>query len=232
MSLPQYSPPADSSTPSPPARLTVMRSAVHGLLNSISRDGPRAHTPESPKTPPLPLGLPEIPATHLVIPLLPQTHAPNSNSSTPISPISSHGDSTSSSPASVRPITPNSFREIQRAGSESRDSSRRFVGVDTVVQELPNQAESGRRRRSSGNKTNRRCFPNRSKRVRAKIMSCLISGSVLVVMLTLCMYPTSSAVFYAVHSHSHTPRTNTPQFSHSPSPRISNLRNSGSFYSS
>lgn len=204
MSLPEYYPPAAPSDPLSSARLAGMRSAVHGLFSSVSRTGPQAQTPESPKTPTLPPYLPEISASRLIIPPVARTNTRSSNSSTHISPVSLRSDSASSSPSSVRPITPNSFRDIQHAGSESPGSSTRFVGVNTAEQGLSDVIGSGRGRMNAGNKANRRCFPNKSKRVRAKMTSCLASGLFLAVTLTLCTYRRSCLLHHALHAHTST----------------------------
>lgn len=141
----------------------------------------RAPTPEVPKTPRLPLGPHNFSSSRLVIPHLNRT-AP----STPVlgSPISAQPPPT---PLSFRPITPDSYRQRIQSPTvapqpphPTRRSATRFIGVDPAEVHLAQLADSGRRRKKQRRrKVGKGCAPRiKNKRIRGKILACLISGMV------------------------------------------------------
>jgi hypothetical protein len=164
----------------PPSRLEGIRTGVNHLFSGRSRVGtPRSRTPESPKTPRLALGLGNFSSTRLVIPYLTRTNA------TPPSPARHDPHS----PISSRPITADSLRQqttilptsqVPPHVRHNSHSARRFVGVDPAELHLANLAESGRRRRrNKARQREPRCAPKiKNKKIRAKILSCFISGLV------------------------------------------------------
>ncbi|KAE8452731.1 hypothetical protein EG329_013003 [Mollisiaceae sp. DMI_Dod_QoI] len=179
----------------PPTRLENVRLSIHQLFSGRSSVGtPRSQTvPESPKTPRIALGLGNLPSTRLVIPYLTRT---NTNSS-------QRSNSPLNSPRSLRhpytalaerPATASSIRQeapqppVPAARSEPRRSSpRRFVGVDPAELHLAELAETGRRRRRRKYpKPERRCLPKiKNRKIRAKMLSCFISGLFLTLVLTI-----------------------------------------------
>ena len=164
-----------------PSRLEGIRTGVNHLFSGRSRVGtPRSRTPESPKTPRLALGLGNFSSTRLVIPYLTRTNTNPSPSPTRHDPHS---------PISSRPITAHSLRQqttilptssVPPHVRQNSHSARRFVGVDPAELHLADLADSGRRRRR--NKTRQReprCAPKiKNRKIRAKILSCFISGLV------------------------------------------------------
>lgn len=170
-----------SSLREAPSRLEGIRSGINHLFSGRSRVGPpRSHTPESPKTPRLALGLGNFSSTRLQLPYLSRT-----NTATP--PPSSRYDS--HSPISSRPVTDSSLRHqttilptssVPPHVRHHSQSARRFVGVDPAELHLAELAESGRRRRrNKGRKREHRCAPKiKNKKIRNKILSCFISGLV------------------------------------------------------
>ncbi|CZR53322.1 uncharacterized protein PAC_03200 [Phialocephala subalpina] len=181
-----------------PSRLENVRVSVHQLFSGRSRVGtpPRSQTPESPKTPRMTLGLGNLPSTRLHIPYLTRTNTTSSQRSN--SPLNSprsqrHPYATlNDRPASVSslrqeapqppvPAAQPEFREPRRS------SPRRFVGVDPAELHLAELAESGRRRRRRKSpRLERKCFPKiKNRKIRAKLLSCFISGMFLTLVLTI-----------------------------------------------
>jgi len=170
---------SSESSQAPPSRLEGIRTGVNHLFSGRSRVGtPRSRTPESPKTPRLALGVGNFSSTRLVIPYLTRTNTvpPSPARHDPHSPISS------------RPITAHSLRQqttilpTSSVPPHVRHNSypaRRFVGVDPAELHLANLADSGRRRRNKARRREPRCAPKiKNKKIRAKILSCFISGMV------------------------------------------------------
>ena len=179
------------------SRLENVRMGINEMFTGRSRVG-RArsirHSPgtalessdlQSPKSPRFVLGLNNLSSTTLAIPYLNRSAPPSPVSATPISAHSLPA------PISSRPITPNSFRQqVQRQQNIStvpshirHNSERRFRGVDPAELRLIELAEDGRRRRRRGSKSNRTrsCSPQtKNKKVRRKILTCIISGLVCV----------------------------------------------------
>ena len=170
------------------SRLGNVRSSVHQMFSGRSRVGtsPRNSIPESPKTPRVPLGLGRLPSTRLHIPYLSRSNTNSSHrSSSPLnSPRSIRHPYTA---LDDRPATAQSVRQdapqppVPAAQSEPRHTSpRRFVGVDPAELHLAELAETGRRRRRrKSSRSERICLPKiKNKKIRAKLLSCFISGLV------------------------------------------------------
>lgn len=162
------------------------------IRTNSGRNPERPETPEGPKTPQLPLE--ELPANRLIIPGL-------SRASSTASRIVQHSTpSVTSQPSGPRPpyspytqpVSPTALRDIeQQAGSISSipsTESRRFVGVSQEGQQLDEEVNvPGQRRRRARRHQERKCtFKNQ--RIRRKLISCIVSGLVLVVLLSVCMY--------------------------------------------
>jgi hypothetical protein len=181
---------ARSSRP-PPSRLENVRVGLNSLFTGRSRVGRvrvESQTPESPKTPRPALGLRELPSTRLHIPYLTRTNSSRNNS---ISSVSRRSTQSPLTPISSRPLTPNSFRQQTQQHFRDppatsipppvrRTSTRRFVGVDPAELHLAELAQAGRRRRKrKARSVERRCAPKiKNRHIRAKILSCFISGLV------------------------------------------------------
>jgi hypothetical protein len=186
------SPSERSSRPSQSSRLEGVRAGIHQLFTGRSTLGPRSPTPDSPKTPRFVLGLPNLSTTRLNVPYITRTpsvpHRSNTQrSNNSPSASSSHSAESSTTPISSRPITPNSLRQqIQQPAVSAVPShvrhnlARRFVGVDPAEQHLAELAEAGReRRRHKRRRRERTCAPKtKNRKIRAKILSCFISGMV------------------------------------------------------
>jgi hypothetical protein len=157
-------------------------------------------SPEAPKTPRLELASQDFQSTRITLPHLsraataPATISRPNSTASPITPPSAH------TPVSSRPITSNSLREMQRSmslpQSETRSSSRQFVGVDPEEQYLADLAARGRRRQS---KRARRCKGRHScvvnfkdRKIRSKIIACCLSAIFLLIILTICKISTCS----------------------------------------
>lgn len=190
--------PDNTQRVTPPAR--DMRTGLHRLFSGESRIGSRRLSPESPKTPRLPLGFPNISSSRITLPHLTHTRSNRSiDSQTSISPLSPHV----APPAHSRTISAESFRELQRSASDTaadrrRDSRRRFVGVDPEELHLAHLAEAHRARKNKHkNKKRQRqpiCLPNiKNRTIRKKLLSCVVSGSILFFVLGICkaLPPTS-----------------------------------------
>ena len=189
------------------SRVENIRSGLQGLFTGRSTVGRSRYDseqiPESPKSPrpghtqrPV-LGLHNLPTTRLNIPYLARsrsdtrTHSRSESrsthrSNTPLSPAEQQYEE----PLNFRPITPNSWRQVQQGNVSTlpshirHNSSRRFVGVDPAEQHLATLAQDARRRRRR-NKTReegtkrRRCgMKIKNRKVRGKLLSCFISGLV------------------------------------------------------
>ena len=185
------SPSDRSSRPSQSSRLEGVRAGIHQLFTGRSTVGPRSPTPDSPKTPRFVLGLPNLPTTRLNVPYLTRTpsvpHRSNTQRSNNLPSASSHPAESHTTPISSRPITPNSLRQqIQQPAVSAvpshvrHNSARRFVGVDPAEQHLAELAEAGRERRRHKRRCRERtCAPKiKNRKIRAKILSCFISGMV------------------------------------------------------
>lgn len=161
-----------------------MRQSISQMFVGESRLGRQeAPLPEppldSPKTPRLLLGLQNFSTTRIAIPYL------NRNSiSLPNSPI---GASPPLTPLSIRPVvqtttTHNPPATISSIPSHVRhNSARRSVGVETAETRSPEMAAVGRTRNKKvkPTKKQRSCGPTfKHKRVRAKVLTCIISGLV------------------------------------------------------
>jgi hypothetical protein len=183
---------ARASRPSQFSRLGGLRAGIHQLFSGRSTVGPRSPTPDSPKSPRFVLGLPNLPTTRLNVPYLNRTASNPSRSNSQHSyaaPAPSSPPITESiaTPISSRPITPNSLRQqvqqpdVSAAPSHVRhNSARRFVGVDPAEQHLAELAQAGRdRRRRKRKHKGRTCGPKiKNRKIRAKILTCFISGLV------------------------------------------------------
>jgi hypothetical protein len=180
--------PSTRSLRQPPSRLENVRTGIQQMFTGRSMVGAaRAHSPESPKTPRLALGLQNFSSTRLDIPYLTRIATiPNPSNEPQIasSPESAHSPAT---PISSRPITPNSLRQqiqqptISTVPSHVRhNSARRFVGIDPAEQHLAELADRGRRRRRYKSRSrDRRCAPKiKNRKIRSKILRCFISGLV------------------------------------------------------
>ena len=172
----------------PPTALENVRDGLSSMFSGRSRVGrPRDAVPESPKTPRLPLGLP---STRLVLPFLSRTSTDSRRS------LHRRSDSSQSErlPFNIprsRPETPETPpRDIpQLRPLPRRHSTRRFVGVDPAELHLAELAEAGRRRRRRNTRTIRMCGPQiKNKKIRAKIISCVVSGLVMLlsILVGLC----------------------------------------------
>ena len=184
---------AQSSRPRP-SRLENVRVGLNSLFIGRSRVGRarvETETLVSPKTPRPTLGLRELPSTRLHIPYLTRTNSSRTSRNNSISSVSRRSTQSPPTPISSRPLTPNSFR--QQAQHQTRDalatsipppvrraSTRRFVGVDPAELHLAELAQAGRRRRNRKTRgVERRCAPKiKNRHIRAKILSCFISGLV------------------------------------------------------
>jgi hypothetical protein len=161
-----------------------VRVGIHQLFSGRSSVGTRRSPLQSPKAPRVVLGLDNSSSTRLVLPDPTQTMTATSAHSR----ISSLPGSSQSAPipASFRPITPNSLRQqleqpyVSTLPPPAYHNPPRTAGVDPAEQHLAELVHIGRRPRK--NKTRlaeRRCAPKiKNRRIRAKILSCFISGLV------------------------------------------------------
>ncbi|KAG9235115.1 hypothetical protein BJ875DRAFT_374899 [Amylocarpus encephaloides] len=188
--------PSRDNAPSP-SRVENLRHSVNQLFSGRSRVGalpPRGNTPDSPKTPRLPLGLGNFSSTRLQIPYLSRTNSISSIHS-PIRSQHSRNPSTSSNRSS--PSNP-LRREIRHIPDNTVVPSglpqaqyqppRRFVGVDPEEQHLAELADAGRRGRRKSPSGHRTlfCGPKiKNRKIRSKILSCFVSGLFLVLVLTV-----------------------------------------------
>ncbi|KAH8808078.1 hypothetical protein F5884DRAFT_677414 [Xylogone sp. PMI_703] len=172
----------------PGSRGENVRSGVNRLFSGESRIGSRrSRRPETPKPPRLPFVLPNMSSIRITLPHLHHTRSNLSVSSqASTSPLSPHD------PPTQRPISTDSFRELQRQATtmpaHSRsDSRRRFVGVDPEELYLAHLAEAGRSRRKTKNREKEyRCAPKiKNRKIRNKIVSCFISGIMLIMVLAV-----------------------------------------------
>ncbi len=173
------------------SRLENVRSGLNGWFSGRSRVGTprRSRTPESPKTPRHTLGLQDLPSTRLHIPYLTRTNSIGSvrDSSPLASPRSLRSFRLPFTQLTSRPTTPSTLRqETRRTSVETlfprahQNPGRRFVGVDPAELHLAELADTGRRRRrQKARRPERRCAPKiKNRKIRAKILSCFISGMV------------------------------------------------------
>jgi hypothetical protein len=181
--------PSERRHPRQNSRLDGMRTGLHQLFNGRSTVGPRNPTLDSPKSPRFVLGLPNLSTTRLNVPYLDRTpsvprrsNTQRSNSSPTPSPSRSP-----QTPSDSRPSSPESLRlyiqqpPVSVAPSHVRHhSARRFVGVDPAELHLAELAQSGRgRRRHKSRNRERTCAPKiKNRKIRAKILSCFVSGMV------------------------------------------------------
>lgn len=167
----------------PASRIENVRVGIHQLFSGRSSVGTRRSSLQSPKAPRLALGLDNSSSTRLVLPDLTQTMTATSAHPR----ISSLPESSQSAPVptSFRPITPNSLRQVEQPyvstlPPPAYHNPPRTAGVDPAEQHLAELVHIGRRPRK--NKTRlaeRRCAPKiKNRRIRAKILSCFISGLV------------------------------------------------------
>lgn len=175
------------SSREPPSRLENVRLSVHQLFSGRSRVGTTPRTPpESPKTPRLALGLGNLPSTRLHIPYLSRTNTLSSQRTN--SPLNSPRsirhpyavlDERPATAASLRHEAPQPPVPAARA-QPRRSSPRRFVGVDPAELHLAELADTGRRRRRrKSSRAKRVCLPKiKNRKIRAKLLSCFISGLV------------------------------------------------------
>jgi hypothetical protein len=177
----------DSSAPQP-SRVEGIRTSINHLFSGRSRVGlqQRSHTPDSPKTPQLPLGLGNFSSTRLHIPYLSRSNS-GSSIRTPIRAEHSPRSSVTSQPtASLRRETrriPENNTSVPSGLPEAHyhpPTSSRFVGVGPEDDHLAQLAATGRRRRrNKPRSTTRTCAPKvKNRKIRAKILSCFISGLV------------------------------------------------------
>jgi hypothetical protein len=172
---------SSESSRGPQSRIEGIRTGINSLFSGRSRVGPpRSRTPESPKTPRLALGLGNFSSTRLVIPYLTRTNTtsrPPTRQNTPISSRPITADSLRNSLRQQDTILP--LSNPPRHARHNSHTARRFVGVDPAELHLAELAETGRRRRQRKAKESRRCAPKiTNKKIRAKILSCFISGLV------------------------------------------------------
>jgi hypothetical protein len=181
------------SRPSQSSRLDGVRAGIHQLFTGRSTVGPRSPTPDSPKTPRFVLGLPNLSSTRLNVPYLSRTpsvprRSNTQRSNTTPTASSSQSPESPTTPISSRPITPNSLRQqVQQPAVSAvpyhvrNNSARRFVGVDPAEHHLAELAQAGReRRRHKRRHRERVCAPKiKNRKIRAKILSCFISGMVI-----------------------------------------------------
>lgn len=175
-----------------PSRLQNVRVGINQLFTGRSRVGlPRSHSPESPKTPRLALGLQNLPSTRINIPYLNRTSSTSSDRSTRPNTAAPRSIRNPLAPFITRPITPRGLREGARDSPNTtvpppvqRSSGRRFVGVDPAELHLAELAQVGRRRRRQKSRarhrdSERRCGPKiKNRKIRQKILSCFVSGIV------------------------------------------------------
>ncbi len=170
----------------PPTALDNVRNGIASLFSGYSRVGSgrerQSQVPESPKTPRLPHG--GLPSTRHIIPHLTRTST-NPDLSPPARSRASQSRRLPFSSFRSHPATPHDpsqeispVRPIHR-----RYSTRRFVGVDPAEVQLAELAHSGRRRQShKGRRGDIMCWmcaPKiKNKKIRAKILSCFVSGMV------------------------------------------------------
>lgn len=158
------------------------------MFSGRSSVGSQSLSPESPKTPRLPLGLNNLSSTRLAIP-----HA--SRLATTSSPHSLHPSSRSSTETEIltsfQPTAPEpvhqhrAYNGISVLSVQTRhQTGRRFV--DPAEQQLAELANEGRRRRpKTHNVERRRSSRVKKPRLRSKILTCFISGVVLLAILAI-----------------------------------------------
>jgi hypothetical protein len=172
-----------------PSRVEGIRTSINHLFSGRSRVGSqhRSHTPDSPKTPQLPLGLGNFSSTRLNIPYLSRSNS-GSSIRTPI-----RAEHSPRSPIFAQQAAAPLRRETRRIPENNTvvpsnlpqahynpPAARRFVGVGPEDDRLAQLAETGRRRRRNKPRSaTRRCAPKiKNRKIRAKILSCFISGLV------------------------------------------------------
>ncbi|CZT02934.1 uncharacterized protein RAG0_09891 [Rhynchosporium agropyri] len=187
------------------SRFESLRNGLNRWFSGRSRVGTprRQEVPESPKTPRHTPGLQELrlPSTRIHIPYLTRSDSRESSRDSevlasprsfrhPFAPI-----------AAPRPITANSFdtRPHTRRPSDDQNvlprahqpAGHRFVGVDPAELHLADLAATGRRRRrrrrtQKMRRSERLCGPKiKNRKIRAKTLSCFISGMFLTLVLTI-----------------------------------------------
>ncbi|KAL2071233.1 hypothetical protein VTL71DRAFT_12468 [Oculimacula yallundae] len=181
----------------PQSRVERLRSGMNGWFNGQSRVGtPRREVPDSPKTPRYTPGLQELrlPSTRLHIPYLTRSDSSQSlrdrallasprSGRHPFAPISSPPRAAASErPHTRRPSDENVPTRTQQP------IARRFTGVDPAELHLADLAAAGRRRRGTQKtrRSERLCGPKiKNRKIRAKILSCFVSGMFLTLVLTI-----------------------------------------------
>jgi len=172
---------SSESSRGPPSRIEGIRTGINQMFSGRSRVGPpRSRTPESSKTPRLALGLGNFSSTRLVIPYLTRTNTisrPPTRHDTPISSTPITAESLQHSLRQQNTTLP--LSSTPRHARHNSHTARRFVGVDPAELHLAELAETGRRRRRKARERERRCAPKiKNKKIRAKILSCFVSGLV------------------------------------------------------
>jgi hypothetical protein len=177
----------DDSPARQPSRVGGIRTSINHLFSGRSRVGiqERGRTPDSPKTPRLPLGLGNFSSTRLHIPYLSRSDS-TSSIRTPIR--AQHSAQSSVSSQAAAPLRRETRRIPQNQAPAPSSlpqahynppTTRRFVGVGPEDDRLAQLAEIGRRRRNKPRSASRRCGPKvKNRKIRAKILSCFISGLV------------------------------------------------------
>jgi hypothetical protein len=183
------------------SRLENVRIGINQLFSGRSSVGlPRSQTPDSPKTPRLAIGLQNLPSTRINIPYLNRPSSAGSNETARSNAAGSRSARSPLTPFSSRPITPRALQQETRDSTDRpnpppvrHSSTRRFIGVDPAELHLAELARVGRQRRRQNTRkrhAKRRCAPKiKNKKIRAKILSCFISGLVsdkVPVVLRIC----------------------------------------------
>jgi hypothetical protein len=175
----------------------------HGLENLFTRSSARRHSTSNSSTtsdagPKMPwLGLSNLSTGRLVIPYLSRPATPSSRPATARSPTASpppHLPSSAVSQNITAPVSSDRLERVQRVPSTvapvHQGNPGAFIAVDPAEQHLQDLVDTGRRRRHRTRKakaSRHTCFPAiRHRKIRSKVISCLVSGIFLAVVLTIC----------------------------------------------